>query len=61
MKETKLELEENLFDDEEMDFNVFENLVKSYSIQPTPDGPVNNIMTSMGLSVLPGQKSVKKQ
>ena len=45
---------ENLFGEEEMDYEVLNNLLTSLSLQDGPDGPMNSIMTSLGIHLPPG-------
>lgn len=44
---------EDPFADEDLDMEVLTNLLQSYTNQPTVDGPVQNIMLSMGKSLPP--------
>ena len=44
----------HLFDDEEVDYEVLNNLLTSLSMQDGVDGPVNSIMTSLGIRLPPG-------
>lgn len=41
------------FEDEDLDIEVLTNLLQSYTNQPTVDGPVQNIMLSMGKGLPP--------
>ena len=40
-------------DEDDVDFDALSNLLKSYSLQPTEEGPLNSIMTSMGVRLPP--------
>lgn len=58
MSQTEQEIrangDEHLFEDEEMDYEVLNNLLTSLSLQDGPDGPMNSIMTSLGIHFPPG-------
>ena len=45
--------DEVLPDEDDVDFVALSNLLKSYSLQPTEEGPLNSIMTSMGVRLPP--------
>ena len=42
---------ETVFEDEEMDMEILSNLIQSYLNQPTSDGPMQSVMTSMGYNL----------
>ena len=53
MSQTEQEIrangDEHLVEDEELDYEVLSNLLTSLSLQDGPDGPMNSIMTSLGI------------
>ena len=42
---------ETVLEDEEMDMEILSNLIQSYLNQPTSDGPMQSVMTSMGFNL----------
>ena len=42
--------------DDDMDLDVLTNLLQSYTSQPSMDGPVQNILTSMGMAIPPSKE-----
>ena len=43
------------------DFDALSNLLKSYSLEPTADGPVSSMMTSMGMHLPPTEYSSNQE
>ena len=41
---------------DDMDLDVLTNLLQSYTSQPSMDGPVQNILTSMGMAIPPSKE-----
>ena len=50
------EFNESSESNDDMDLDVLTNLLQSYTSQPSMDGPVQNILTSMGMAIPPSKE-----
>ncbi len=51
-----MSLYESSESNDDMDLDVLRNLLQSYTSQPSMDGPVQNILTSMGMAIPPSKE-----
>ena len=52
----KIDIQDLLVIYDDMDLDVLTNLLQSYTSQPSMDGPVQNILTSMGMAIPPSKE-----
>lgn len=56
VKKQSNESNESSDSNDDMDLDVLTNLLQSYTSQPSMDGPVQNILTSMGMAIPPSKE-----